>query len=60
MYVTNDIAVRTCPQFLRHITNPLQLKDKMKDSNLINESKADQNTFSKYLYYHSTTRHVYG
>ena len=59
MYVTNDIAFCTCPQILRHITNPLQLKDKMKDLNLMKESKADQNTFSKSLYYHST-RHVYG
>ena len=41
MYVTNDIAVCTCPQTLRHITNPLQLKDKMKDRKFIKESKPD-------------------
>ena len=50
MYVTNDIAVRTCPQTLRHITNPLQLKDKMKDWNLIKDIKPDQNTFSQSLH----------
>ena len=48
MYVTNDIAARTCPQTLRQITNPLQLKDKMKDWNLIKELKPDQNTFYNY------------
>ena len=52
MYVTNDIAVRTCPQFLRHITNPVQLKDKMKDRNLIKELKPDQNTYSQSFFYY--------
>ena len=51
MYVTNDIAVCTCPQTLRHITNPLQLKDKMKDRKLIKESKPDQITFSQSFNY---------
>ena len=48
MYVTNDIAVRTCPQFLRHITNPVQLKDKMKDRNLIKELKLLTNIQSSF------------
>ena len=53
MYVTNDIAVRTCPQFLRHITNPVQLKDKIKDRNLIKELKPDQNTLTQSFFYYS-------